>query len=57
MVVLQAVFLGLILICIGMISYFLYAIQDKRLDKSVADEAIVSGSAEEESFKMADFGL
>jgi predicted MFS family arabinose efflux permease len=50
----KPVFLGLILICIGMISFFLYAIQDKRLDKSVADEAIVSGSADEESFKMAD---
>jgi predicted MFS family arabinose efflux permease len=50
----KPVFLGLILICIGMISFFLYAIQDKRLDKSVADEAVVSGSAEEESFKMVD---
>jgi MFS family permease len=50
----KPVFLGLILICIGMISFFLYTIQDKRLDKSVAEEASISGSAEEESFKMAD---
>ena len=50
----KPVFLGLILICIGMISFFLYTIQDKKLDKSVAEEAAISGSAEEESFKMAD---
>jgi hypothetical protein len=38
-----------------MISFFLYTIQDNRLDKSVADEAAISGvTAEEESFKMAD---
>ena len=50
----KPVFLGLILICIGMISFFLYTIQDKKLDKSVADEAAISGSVEEESFKLAD---
>jgi cyanate permease len=46
----KPVFLGLILICIGMISFFLYTIQDKKLDKSVAEEAAISGTAEEESF-------
>jgi MFS family permease len=51
----KPVFLGLILLCIGMISFFLYAIQDKKLDKSVADEAAVSGRvSDEESFKMTD---
>jgi MFS family permease len=51
----KPIFLGLILLCIGMISFFLYTIQDKRLDKSVAAEAAVSGTvADEESFKMAD---
>ena len=51
----KPIFLGLILLCIGMISFFLYTIQDKRLDKSVAAEAAISGNAEEEeSFKMAD---
>ena len=37
-----------------MISFFMYTIQDKKLDKSVAVEAAISGSAEDESFKMAD---
>ena len=51
----KPIFLGLILLCIGMISFFLYTIQDNRLDKSVAAEAAISGiSADEESFKMAD---
>jgi MFS family permease len=51
----KPVFLGLILLCIGMISFFLYTIQDKKLDKSVADEAAISGIvADEESFKMSD---
>jgi len=50
----KPVFLGLILICIGMISFFMYTIQDKKLDKSIAAEALISGSEEEESFKMAD---
>jgi MFS family permease len=51
----KPIFLGLILLCIGMISFFLYTIQDNRLDKSVAAEAAISGTvSDEESFKMAD---
>lgn len=51
----KPIFLGLILLCIGMISFFLYTIQDKRLDKSVAAEAENSGTvSDEESFKIAD---
>jgi MFS family permease len=51
----KPIFLGLILLCIGMISFFLYTIQDNRLDKSVSAEAEISGIvADEESFKMAD---
>jgi predicted MFS family arabinose efflux permease len=51
----KPIFLGLILLCIGMISFFLYTIQDNRLDRSVAAEAAISGiTDEEESFKMAD---
>jgi MFS family permease len=51
----KPIFLGLILLCIGMISFFLYTIQDNRLDKSVAEEAANSGTvADEESFKMSD---
>jgi MFS family permease len=51
----KPIFLGLILLCIGMISFFIYTARDKKLDESVAAEAAVSGVvAEEESFKMAD---
>jgi MFS family permease len=51
----KPIFLGLILLCIGMITFFLYTIKDKRLDRSVAAEAANSGTVlEEESFKMAD---
>ncbi len=51
----KPIFLGLILLCIGMISFFIYTFKDKKLDESVAAEAAVSGIVtEEESFKMAD---
>ncbi len=45
----------LIMLCIGMISFFLYTIMDKKLDRSIADEADRSGAAEtDESFRMSD---
>ena len=51
----KPIFLGLILLCIGMISFFIYTARDKKLDESVAAEALISGNNEvEESFKMAD---
>jgi MFS family permease len=51
----KPIFLGLILLCIGMISFFIYTAQDVKLDKSVAAEAASSGIiADEESFKMSD---
>jgi nitrate/nitrite transporter NarK len=44
----------LIMLCIGMISFFFYATMDKKLDKSVEDEALRSGSVdEEESFRLS----
>ena len=44
----------LIMLCIGMVAFFFYATMDKKLDKSVADEAARSGSVdEEESFKVS----
>jgi len=44
----------LIMLCIGMVAFFFYATMDKKLDKSVADEALRSGSVdEEESFKVS----
>lgn len=51
----KPIFLGLILLCIGMISFFIYTAKDKKLDESVEAEAAISGvAADEESFKMAD---
>jgi MFS family permease len=51
----KPIFLGLILLCIGMISFFIYAAKDKKLDQSVADEVAFSGVAEdEESFRLTD---
>jgi MFS family permease len=45
----------LIMLCIGMIAFFIYAFMDKKLDLSVAAEADRSGvSDSEESFRMAD---
>jgi MFS family permease len=45
----------LIMLCIGMISFFMYTFMDKKLDKSVAAEAIRSGVSEsEESFRIKD---
>jgi MFS family permease len=49
------ILLGLILMCIGMISFFIYTFRDKKLDESVAAEAQRSGTMEEEeSFKIKD---
>jgi MFS family permease len=49
------IFLGLILLCIGLISFFIYSFRDKKLDESIAIEAERSGSVdEEESFRIKD---
>jgi predicted MFS family arabinose efflux permease len=50
----KPVFLGLIMILIGMIAYFIYCIQDVRLEKSMNEEASDSGSDADETFKLAD---
>jgi nitrate/nitrite transporter NarK len=45
----------LIMLCIGMISFFIYSFKDKKLDESVAAEATRSGIVdEEESFRFSD---
>ena len=49
----KPVLVCLIMLCIGMISFFVYTILDKRLEKSVADAGI-SGSEDEESFRVKD---
>jgi len=48
----KPVLLALILLCIGMVSFFLYTIMDKKLDKAIADEGL---EEVEESFKFKDF--
>lgn len=45
----------LIMLCIGMIAFFLYTTMDKKLDQSVAEEAKRTGiTEEEESFRVKD---
>lgn len=52
------VFLGLILLCIGMISFFIYATRDRKLDAELAASASRNGVAEEEdSFRIKDLIL
>ncbi|HOK27373.1 MAG TPA: MFS transporter, partial [Bacteroidales bacterium] len=51
----KPVLLALILLCIGMIAFFLYTIMDKKLDEEIANEASESGiSSEEEAFRLKD---
>src|SRR4030043_2416089 len=47
----KPVLICLIMLCIGMISFFLYTIMDKKLDKSIADDG---SKVSEESFKVSD---
>jgi MFS family permease len=45
----------LIMLCIGMIAFFMYTTMDKKLDKSLAEEAERTGiTSEEESFRVKD---
>jgi MFS family permease len=48
----------LIMLCIGMIAFFIYTFMDKKLDRSVSAEAGRSGVTEsEESFRLSDIWL
>jgi MFS family permease len=48
----------LIMLCIGMIAFFIYTFMDKKLDASVTAEAGRSGvTEEEESFRLSDIWL
>ena len=51
------VFICLLMLCIGLLAYFVYTFNDKRLDKSVADSKIGTESEPEEEFKISDMGL
>ncbi len=51
----KPILICLIMLCIGMIAFFIYTFQDKKLDRSIAAEAGRSGIAEsEESFSIKD---
>ncbi|HVN57984.1 MAG TPA: MFS transporter [Bacteroidales bacterium] len=50
----KPVLVCLIMLCIGMVAFFFYATMDKKLEKSIAEEAERSGSVDdEESFKVS----
>jgi predicted MFS family arabinose efflux permease len=51
----KPILICLIMLCIGMIAFFIYTFQDKKLDRSIEAEAGRSGIAEaEESFSIRD---
>jgi len=47
----KPVFLGLLLVTIGLLSFFVYTFQDKKLDKSIAESNQV---VDDEAFKLRD---
>jgi predicted MFS family arabinose efflux permease len=53
------VLICLLMLCIGLLAYFVYTFNDKRLDKSVADAKLDSdnSSDSEEEFKISDLGF
>ncbi len=53
------ILLCLIMLCIGLLAFFVYTFNDKRLDKSVAEAKLSSPDApsEDEEFKLSDIGL
>jgi predicted MFS family arabinose efflux permease len=44
----------LIMLCIGLLAYFVYCVQDRKLDKSLAEANANSNAEPEEEFKMGD---
>jgi len=52
------VLIGLILLCIGLISYFVYCVQDRKLDKSFAASNVgIQDQSDEEKFRLKDVGF
>lgn len=49
----------LIMLCIGLLAFFVYTFNDKRLDKSVAEAKLASPdeASEDEEFKIKDLGF
>lgn len=53
------VLICLLMLCIGLLSFFVYTFNDKRLDKSIADAKLDTGKSGEsdEEFKIKDIGF
>jgi nitrate/nitrite transporter NarK len=53
------VLICLIMLCIGLLSYFVYTFNDKRLDKSISEAKVDSGKTNDsdEEFKIRDLGF
>jgi|WetSurMetagenome_2_1015567.scaffolds.fasta_scaffold24182_4 MFS family permease len=54
------VLICLLMLCIGLLSFFVYTFNDKRLDKSIADaklNSISKDESEDEEFKIKDLGF
>jgi len=53
------VLICLIMLCIGLLAYFVYTFNDKRLDKSIADAKLNTDKStdEDEEFKISDLGF
>jgi MFS family permease len=48
----------LLMLCIGLLAFFVYTFNDKRLDKSVAESKLnAESSSSDEEFKIKDIGL
>lgn len=50
----NSVFWGLLFLCIGFLTFFIYTIMDKKLDKQVGENTI--GEEPEEAFRISDLG-
>jgi len=48
------VMIGLVLMIIGLLGFFVYCLQDKKLDKQLKAQALEEGTKEESSFSMKD---
>lgn len=52
------VLICLLMLCIGLLAFFVYTFNDKRLDKSVADSKLnIDSTSSDEEFKIKDIGF
>lgn len=50
----RPIFLGLVLLCVGLIAFFIYTFQDRKLDKEDAAQKIAEHEEPEEGFHIRD---